>query len=408
MEIEKYEIRSQIRFVDNEERNVRAFPIATSPPAQSADTAEQTKNEKTAFQFTEKEILKMPKKYRPLFRTHKINGHVRLRANGVYEIRCQIDKKPITATSKSLETAKAKFIAALSALNKEDSNDKSTPVCFIDYANTWLKTAKMPFVKANTYKEYERTLNTDIAPNFKNREIATIKQTELQELINVYIDTERFRTAKKVYQMLAAIFDYAVTDELIRRSPMERVKIAKYEQERGVPLDRKEESALIAAFRADQSPLRQAFVFMLYSGVRRSELSTVDVKDGWITLTCSKQVKGRAEKQRSLPISPMLSALMPMICVQDIIKITPAMLTKHFKKLFPCHHLHDLRHTFITRAQECGIPREMVSLWAGHAADSSTTTRVYTHLEQNKEHQLEEMRRFSYDLDPILDPTFCE
>ena len=74
------------------------------------------------------------------------------------------------------------------------------------------------------------------------------------------------------------------------------------------------------------------------------------------------------------------------------------MLTKHIKDYLPSHHCHDLRHTFITRAQECGIKRELVSLWAGHAADSSITSTVYTHLEQNEEHQIKEMSLFFYEL----------
>ena len=64
----------------------------------------------------------------------------------------------------------------------------------------------------------------------------------------------------------------------------------------------------------------------------------------------------------------------------------------------PNHHLHDLRHTFITRCQECGIAREIVSLWAGHAADSSVTSTVYTHLEKNEEYQLSEIEKFDYIL----------
>lgn len=58
--------------------------------------------------------------------------------------------------------------------------------------------------------------------------------------------------------------------------------------------------------------------------------------------------------------------------------------------LRPNHLLHDLRHTFITRYQECGIKRGIVSLLAGHTADSSITSIVYTHLEQYYGKQPEE------------------
>ena len=68
------------------------------------------------------------------------------------------------------------------------------------------------------------------------------------------------------------------------------------------------------------------------------------------------------------------------------------------KKFAPGHHLHDLRHTFITRCQECYTSREMVSIWAGHSTDRSITSIVYTHLEQYEERQLEEIKKFDYEL----------
>lgn len=102
------------------------------------------------------------------------------------------------------------------------------------------------------------------------------------------------------------------------------------------------------------------------------------------------------EKLRNIPISPMLKQILPIIDIEAIKRLSVSVLTNRFKEICPKHHLHDLRHTFITRAQECGIRREYVSLWAGHKADSSITSNVYTHLEQNKELQIEEMQKYNY------------
>ena len=71
-------------------------------------------------------------------------------------------------------------------------------------------------------------------------------------------------------------------------------------------------------------------------------------------------------------------------------------LTHRFPDFAPGHHLHELRHTFITRAQECGIPRELVSLWAGHRADNTMTSNVYTHF--SDEFQLSEAKKFLYEV----------
>lgn len=350
------------------------------------------------LRFTQKELSKVPKEFRKEFKAGNIVAHVRKKDNGVFEIRCQINKKPIRAASKQLEIAKEKFLQALNALNSTETPVINRRVQLCDYMLEWLETVKKPAVKPITYKEYILSFNSYIYPVFKGRELAEIKGFELQGFINRYSDQGKHRTAKKVYQLLAAVFDYAVMDEIISKSPMQKITLARYEEEHGTPLDRTEERELLNHLSAAASVYVQAYVFMLYTGVRRSELASVEVADGWVSLVSSKLVKGKKEKNRLLPVSPMLARVLPRIDIDKIKAITPAMLTKHIKDFFPNHHTHELRHTFITRCQECGIQRELVSLWAGHAADTSTTSLVYTHLEQNKEHQAAEMKKFDYML----------
>ena len=180
--------------------------------------------------------------------------------------------------------------------------------------------------------------------------------------------------------------------------PYEKVTLPHYEQEHGIPFTREEEALLVKNLKDNPHIYRQAFVFMIYTGLRRAELSTVEIENDWIHIITAKQRKGYKEKVRSMPMPPMLKMLMPLINVDEIKKLTPHILTKHLKLQFDNHHLHDLRHTFITRAQECGIRREYASMWAGHKADTSITSNVYTHLEQNKDVQIEEMKKFQYKL----------
>lgn len=237
-----------------------------------------------------------------------------------------------------------------------------------------------------------------IASHFKGKKLTEIKHFELQSFLTTFSDSGRNRTAQKIYQLLSAVFEYAVTDELITVSPMKKVKLTHYEQEHGIPFTRAEEKKFIADFLANPTIYNQAFVLILYTGIRRAELASLTIENGWIRLISAKQRKNCKEKACEMPVSPMLQRILPLIKIDKFADIAPALLTKHFKKICPKHHLHDLRHTFITRAQECGIRREIVSLWAGHKADSSITTLVYTHLDQNKEVQIEEMKKFDYQL----------
>ena len=366
------------------------------------EKAEEDRKNKAASSivlFTTKELSTMPKQFRKLFKTNKVRAHVRKRADGLYEIRCMIDLKPITAVSKYLETAKEKFIEKLKNIDAvEVQINISNGTDFCSYIEQWMETAKKPHVKESTYKDYVQTVKTNIKPAFQDRTLESLTYSELQAFITKYQDNGKNRTAKKIYQLLSSLFDAAVADRLVPISPMLKVKLAHYETESGVPFTREEERQLLEDFKREPTLYRQAFVFMLYTGVRRAELASVVVENGWIHLVTAKQRKGFKEKLRSLPIPPMLQQVLPFINVDEIVKINPHLLTKHLHKQFENHHCHDLRHTFITRAQECKIPREYVSLWAGHKADNSITSNVYTHLEQNKELQIEEMQKFHYVL----------
>ncbi len=372
-------------------------------PAEERDFITKRQRKWGILTFTEKEILKMPKEFKKQYLAGKITAHVRQKENGVYEIRTQINYHPISASSKNLKKAKQKFAEKIAGLknNLYPSTPTTKPkktVTLGEYMLKWLDTVKKPFVKPITYKDYVLSYKANIFPAFGKRTMSEISQFELQAFLNSYLEQGKNRTALKLYQILTALFEYAVIDDLVKKSPMQKVVLPRYEQKNGMALTREEEKTLVNLLLSNGNPYAQAFVFLIYTGLRRSELASVIIDNGWITLITSKTRKGYKEKTRALPISPMLAPLLPIIDIQAIKKISVALLTKYFKKWLPEHHLHDTRHTFITRAQECGIPRELVSLWAGHAADCSTTTTVYTHLEQNREIQIKEIEKFSYAL----------
>ena len=369
-------------------------------PSPRADAAQpQPKHKEISLIFTEKEISKMPRSFRKIFRTNKHTAHVRRKDGDVYEIRMQIDGYRITASAKYLDLAKERFIKKLQKYQEHGATNvrKQKRALLLPYMLQWLETVKKPFIKENTYKMYLQLFNAYIQPNFDGRSLASLSQFELQEFINGFVHAGKNRTAQKIALLLSAVLDYATDDGIITRNPMNRVIVARYEEEHGQALTREEEKALLAAFQASPTVYAQAYVFMIYTGIRRGELASVEVSGGWVTVTTGKQRKGVKEKRRRLPVSPMLAKCLPFIDLAQIRALSPATLTKHIKDFCPAHHLHDLRHTFITRAQECGIKRELVSLWAGHAADSSITSTVYTHLEQNEAHQIAQMSLFSYD-----------
>ena len=70
------------------------------------------------------------------------------------------------------------------------------------------------------------------------------------------------------------------------------------------------------------------------------------------------------------------------------------------RRLFPEHHPHELRYTFITRCKECGVNPELVMLWDGHEMDEDVKTskvdRGYT--DYSDEYQLQEAEKVNYKI----------
>jgi len=320
--------------------------------------------------------------------TIKLSFPVRQKPNGVFELRYRANGYNISVSSLDFNKLKPKFIKALQdyvQTKKQQEvptmeQEKKTLPPFNVVAMQWLELRK-PLIKAVTYEHYESLFRANVFPAFEGRTISDLKQSDCQELINRYLGLCKYRTADKIYQALKAIFEFAIGEELIEKSPMRFIKPPQYEEQGGVALTLNEERELlklIAESKCDEV-IKHSLIFLLYTGIRRSELADARIEDGFVSVLCAKTRKNYNEKRRLIPVTPMLAKWLPKFELDKMRTVRPDALTQAMKRLMPKHHLHELRHTFITRAQECGVPREVVSVWAGHAADNTQTSKVYTH-----------------------------
>lgn len=346
----------------------------------------------TAFlELSKKELSKMPKWF---VKIYKLKGgkvaHIRQKPNGTYEIRYRRDGLNISVGSKNLADAKERFIQALCDARTKEMNDKTF---FGQFAKQWLDVVKKPHIKETTYEDYIVAFRAHIFPKFGNKRLRDIKPLDVQKLLNGIEQKGSPRSAIKVYILLKALFDFALAEDLIIRNPMTIIKKPQHEVKHGQAFTVEEEKAFIAKCIASNSPCKYAYILMLFTGIRRSELPSVQFDSQWITVITGKTRKGLNDKTRRIPISPMLMPFMPFMTKENLTVKTDT-LSRHFPKLAPHHHLHELRHTFITRCQECGISRELTSLWAGHRADNTVTSNVYTHF--SEAFQIGEIQKLRY------------
>lgn len=315
--------------------------------------------------------------------TIELTFPVRQKPNGVFEVRYRAHGYNVAASARDFDKLKPKFIAALrdSAPRKllaPDFKNKSG-ITFKPVAERWLE-LKRPTIKQPTYNYYVQLFGANIFPVLSERELASIKQSDVQKIINEYLAQEKYRTALKIFQTLQAVFEFACGEEIIERSPMRLLKPPKYEEQNGVAFTLDEEREFIRLLDGSKCApdIKNALMLILYTGIRRSELASARIEGDFISVLNSKTRKGFKEKRRYIPITPMLAQRLPAIDFEKARTVRPNALTQAVKRLMPAHHLHELRHTFITRCQECGVPREVVSVWAGHAADNTQTSNVYT------------------------------
>lgn len=375
-----------------EERRER-FQIFPGGAVKEKSDDDATEKYDGIFKFTPKEIQEMPDLYAKMFKAGVAVAHVRKQRNGSFELRCQIHGKKISATAKSLPAAKKKFIKKL--IEKQVNRTNEAPL-FEEYAEKWLEIIKKPTIKKPTYDDYVSVLNCHLYPTFGKKPIDEIGQFDIQAYINRLIEESKFRAAKKHFQILASIFKYAEIDDLISHSPMRKLRPPFYEQESSVPLTKQEELEFTRRCLESDTRSGRAFILMLYTGIRRAELESAEITaDGkFLQVLMGKQRKGRKPKTRKIPLCPRLLRLLPNLDIEELRGLYPNRLSRTFKQWLSSHHLHELRHTFITRAQECGISRELVSFWAGHKADNTMTSNVYTHF--SDEFQLQEIKKFDY------------
>lgn len=297
----------------------------------------------------------------------------------------------IEVSSKDLTKLKQKFIDKLN--HKDEKPDKKDKT-FAEYADEWLNIKKVT-TKQSTYNEYVRLLNHDILPVFGEIKAIEIDRCMLQNFLLTYVEKGVLRTSHKLFLLLRCIFDMIAEDYNIP-TPMKKVVVPNYQSKSGCAFTYEEEKKLVnhclAHLNRDTS---HAFLVLLYAGLRRSELASLNVIDGvWLECETSKERMGKNVVKRKIPITPMMKQVLPYIDFEKAKRVNLSTLQTTMKRLFPNHHSHELRHTFISRCKESGVSGEVVSIWAGHSLTGTITTTVYTHY--SEEFQLREAEKVNY------------
>lgn len=281
------------------------------------------------------------------------------------------------------------------------------------YLEEWSKTkASLLDLSESTIKGYKSSINKHIKPkNIYKKQINQITAQDIEELL---LSIEATRPRKDVYQLLLMAFTKA-KGIYIKDNPMDFVEKCKSPKGKGIPLTRSQQNKFLEKIKGQ--PYELYFVFLIYTGARRSEAlalrwDDINIDKGYIQITkqtTQRKTDGKTKTPKAVRFIPILPALLPYIeknkSTGKIFNYSRDWVSNKARELFDELNfpkkltLHSLRHTFSTRLRETGIPEEIIRDLMGH----TSVTTTHTYITTLPEYTLEIIRKINPDFDINFD-----
>lgn len=239
-----------------------------------------------------------------------------------------------------------------------------------------------------TYENDMYRYNNHLKPAFGSTPLRRILPAQCQALIDGLLEKGQGKTADEIYSLLNVIFKMAIAHGVIERNPLAVVVKEQHQREHGKALTVSEEKLLLEKFAG--TPYQLLFAVILYTGMRPNEYSSARIDGGFVVAVNSKRHNNGKVEYKKIPVSPMLRPY--LVDVQELHFPNVQCISKRFKQLFPNHRLYDLRTTFYTRCQECGVADVARMEFVGHSLGALGDT--YTDL--SEEFLLKEGEKLNY------------
>lgn len=300
-----------------------------------------------------------------------------------------------------------------------------------EWLNVWLENYVKPSAKARTIESYERIIQKQICSALGEMELSDITTMDIQLFVTGLLKggnraTQKGLAASSVNTVITVIqssLKTAVTLGYIPKNIAEGIKRPKIKSKEISCFTIAEQKKIEQAVLSDKRSKMLGIVLCLYTGLRIGELlsltwTDVDLKNGFITInkTCHDGITehgfGRIldepktqSSRRTIPIPkqflPMIRKLKKAEKTEYIVSFRGHPLTVRsyqrsfallLKKIGVEHkNFHSLRHTFATRALECGMDVKTLSEILGHKSATVTLNRYAHSLSEHKQNMMNKL-----------------
>ncbi len=212
------------------------------------------------------------------------------------------------------------------------------------------------------------------------------------------------KSSKQIATVYHMIFDYAMANDLTSKDYSHFVKYKRSEKSTMHRPFTTEEMRLL--WNNADSDIIKIILIQCYTGTRPGELNTIMMEnvhlgDGYMI----GGIKTAAGRNRIIPLAQCIRPLVQYFYNLSLFAHSQHLLTPDPKRdLFSLHGLvnmtkvykalealgikdhrpHDARHTFVTLADNYGMPSTIQKIIVGHAMGNDVTKEVYTHKQRDQ------------------------
>jgi len=291
----------------------------------------------------------------------------------------------------------------------------------------WLGNYIMPSAKDKTYVRYSDIANQHLIPNLGEYELNELSPIVVQRFITELMQFGNLRTGKglaansinSIITVIQGSMSTAYRLGYVKVYEMDKVKRPKIQEKPIEAFTPSEQKQIEQAVLADKREKMKGVIICLYTGLRIGELLALEWDDIdfskselKVTKTChdGKNKDGKFGRITELPkttnsrrtiaipkqLLPLLREMKKKSKSNLVISGDKPLFVRSYQRSFelllnklgiPRHGFHTLRHTFATRAIECGVDVKTLSETLGHKNASITLNR-YVHSFMDHKHSM--------------------